>query len=279
MTDQYPLVLTQKQRDALIHTTRLRTKLKMRLQDVEPGTQVFTFTRKELNELHDEVGQAAYYAVTPYKRPLLSVIKKTTDAFEGEMLDRFGIRERKQVSKGGVFQLKITLDGIEPEIWRRVQVKDCSLTKLHQVIQAVMGWADYHMYYFEIAGERYSDPQMIEDTDWKNAKKVRLSEVVKAGHWKLKYVYDMGDDWHHAITVEEALAPEPRAKYPRCIAGARACPPEDCGGIWGYEDFLEAIRDPKHEDHDEMLEWAGGEFDPEAFDLKAANKATKEAGR
>lgn len=89
---------------------------------------------------------------------------------------------------------------------------------------------------------------------------------------KFTYVYDMGDNWEHTIQIEKTLAAEPKVGYPRCIDGARACPPEDCGGVWGYVDFLNAIQNPRHKEHDEMLEWVGGEFDPEAFDADKVNK-------
>jgi hypothetical protein len=98
-----------------------------------------------------------------------------------------------------------------------------------------------------------------------------LSQIVKDRYRKFAYVYDMGDRWEHAIQVEKTVAAEPKAKYPRCIGGARACPPEDCGGVWGYEDFLEAIGNPKHKEHYKMLEWVGGEFDPEEFSVETVN--------
>jgi hypothetical protein len=95
---------------------------------------------------------------------------------------------------------------------------------------------------------------------------------VAQGFKKFTYTYDFGDNWRHVIQVEKVLAAEPGARYPRCVGGKRACPPEDCGGPWGYGDFLEAISNPKHPEHEDMLEWAGDEFDPEAFDLEAVNE-------
>jgi hypothetical protein len=176
-----------------------------------------------------------------------------------------------------VYQLKITLKDTKPPIWRRVQVKDCTLAKLHDVIQIAMGWDDYHLHEYEIGNERYGDPAQWEDdfggdSEVGNEGKVKISQLVAQGIKKWSYVYDMGDNWEHVIQVEKVVDAETGARYPRCITGKRACPPEDCGGPWGYGDFVQAIQDPKHERHAELLEWVGGEFDPEALDIEAVNE-------
>jgi hypothetical protein len=185
---------------------------------------------------------------------------------------KYGQKSGKVSMTPTIYQLKVVLEGIKPQIWRRLQTKDCTLPNFHEIIQVGFGWENYHMYVFQIGGDEYSDPRMIGDLPWKNAKKMKLSQAVEAGNKEFGYTYDMGDDWQHSITVEKTLAPEPKVKYPRCIDGARACPPEDCGGIGGYEEFLEAISNPKHEDHEEMLEWIGGDFDPEEFSAKEVAK-------
>jgi len=169
-----------------------------------------------------------------------------------------------------IYQLKITLRGPKPPIWRRVQTKDCSLARLHEIIQLAMGWQFSHLHEFEVAGESYSDPQLLDDV--LSDRKMKLSHIVQVGHRNFTYVYDMGDNWEHTIQIEKTVAAEPKVKYPCCIDGARACPPEDCGGVWGYVDFLNAIQNPRHKKHDEMLEWVGGKFDPEAFDADKVNK-------
>ncbi|PKO23610.1 MAG: hypothetical protein CVU38_03220 [Chloroflexi bacterium HGW-Chloroflexi-1] len=170
-----------------------------------------------------------------------------------------------------VYQLRIDLRHLKPPIWRRVLVPGgITLYKLHQIIQVVMPWADYHLYEFSSGGERFGDPS---DDDWepsRSARRYRLNQMVSEGQ-KLAYVYDFGDYWEHEIKVEKVLPAEPGVRYPVCIAGKRACPPEDCGGPWGYPDLLAALADPKHEEHDSMLEWVGGEFDSEAFDLESIN--------
>jgi hypothetical protein len=180
--------------------------------------------------------------------------------------DRNILKEEKQ-SK--ICQLKITLRDIRPPVWRRVQVpSDITLAKLHRIIQVAMGWYDSHLHQFIVGGKYYGVPSIDEfsELDLKDERKARLNHVLSKSKQKIVYEYDFGDGWEHEILLEQILPPEPGVRYPRCIAGARACPPEDCGGTGGYENFLAAIRDLDHEEHDEYLEWIGGEFDPEAFD-------------
>jgi len=175
-----------------------------------------------------------------------------------------------------IYQLKVVLLDIEPPIWRRFQVREnITLAALHDYLQGVMqGWVDYHLHEFEIDGRRFGVPDHeyddIPEMRLTNESRHKLCDLVRPGDSFL-YRYDFGDNWEHLITVEERLTPDPNVKYPVCIDGQRHCPPEDCGGTIGYEEFLEAISDPQHEEHDSYLEWVGGSFDPEAFDLKRAN--------
>lgn len=176
-----------------------------------------------------------------------------------------------------IFQLKIMLRGVKPPIWRRLQVPaDILLPRLHRVFQVAMGWTDSHLHEFTIGGRPYGQPS----SDWGGyyafpERSVRLHQVVSGPNTRFTYLYDFGDGWQHEVRVEKVLAPEPGVHYPRCLGGARACPPEDCGGFPGYVEFLEAIQDPKHERHDELLEWVGGHFDPEAFDVEMVNRRLK----
>lgn len=172
---------------------------------------------------------------------------------------------------GIVYQLKVTLAGIRPPIWRRVQVQDCHLTALHEIIQSAMGWYSSHLWDFEIDGEHYGEDPWGE-SDMENPRRVKLSQLVREGVAKFRYTYDFGDNWEHVILVEKTSEPEPAAKYPRCTAGKRACPPEDCGGPWGYCELLTAISNPDHERHAELLEWIDGEFDPDQFDPNDVNR-------
>lgn len=173
-----------------------------------------------------------------------------------------------------VHTIKITLRDSRPPIWRRLQVpSDCTLRQLHGAIQAAFGWEDYHLWVFEVSGAQYGVADR--ELEIRSAASKRLSQVAPDAGNRLRYTYDFGDGWEHDIVVEAVGEAEPGAAYPRCLAGRRACPPEDCGGIWGYENLLEILADPDHEEHDERLEWLGlgsaAEFDPAAFDLDQVN--------
>ena len=174
-----------------------------------------------------------------------------------------------------VYQFKITLRDIKPPIWRRIQVPETyTFWDLHVAIQDAMGWSDYHLHEFEIADP--STDLMVnigipdEDFDreilpgWKQ----KIADYFSMGNRLAEYIYDFGDNWEHIIKLEKILPRDKNVDYPKCIAGKRACPPEDCGGIWGYENFLEIINDPDNEEYEDMIEWVGGEFDPEHFDVK-----------
>jgi hypothetical protein len=206
--------------------------------------------------------------------------KRKVDASQAKQPGRTRAVSKQRPAAGGrnsVYQVKITLNGIKPPIWRRVQVKDCTLAALHDIIQTCMSWDDYHLHVFEIGGEQFGLPdQWLESGGWDepevgNSRKVKLSQLVAQSIKKFRYVYDMGDTWEHTIQIEKTLPAEAGVKYPRCIDGQRACPPEDCGGPWGYGDLLEIIQDPKHPEHEERMEWIGGAFDPEAFNPDQVN--------
>jgi hypothetical protein len=176
-------------------------------------------------------------------------------------------------SEASIYQLKVTLAGISPPVWRQIEVPgNFTLDRLHLVLQAAMGWENYHLYQFIIGGIDYSEPSPDDWREMKDVHSVTLSQVVPAAGSRFMYEYDFGDGWEHDVKVGKILSPEPKVRYPMCIAGERACPPEDCGGVWGYEELLEIIQDPNHEEHEDMIDWLGGEFDPEAFDLEAVNR-------
>ncbi len=183
-------------------------------------------------------------------------------------------------SSGQIYVFKITLMGSEPEIWRRIETSDVPLSKFHAQIQTAMGWTDSHLHQFLVGGMRYVDPRSMDDAfpdpNEKSYTGLSLSQLVSKHGRKLKmiYEYDFGDSWEHEVKLEKIVAAEPTAKYPRCVDGARACPPEDIGGIFGFENYLEAIGDPNHEEHEDYLEW-NGPFDPTKFDPQRATKAMK----
>jgi hypothetical protein len=181
-----------------------------------------------------------------------------------------------------IYQIKVTLDDTHPPIWRRILVPgNTTLLKLHDILQIVMGWEDYHLHMFTIEGSIYGDPAADEYGDLGTIDEARckLNQVIYREGQRLSYEYDFGDSWDHTLLVEKILLPQEGIRYPLCLKGKRACPPEDVGGVWGYENFLEAIRNPDHDEHEEYLTWVGGEFDPEAFDLEDVNTRLRSMGR
>lgn len=175
-----------------------------------------------------------------------------------------------------VYRIKVTLKGIKPPIWRRFEVSgQMTLFKLHTVLQVVMGWTDSHLHQFIIGRTYYgeTDPEFGSDTV--NEKRVKLFQLPLGEKSKFIYEYDFGDSWEHKLLIEKILPATEGQKTPVCLKGSRACPPEDIGGIWGYADFLEAIHDPEHPEHEDMMEWVGGNFDPETFDLDGVNQYLK----
>lgn len=176
-----------------------------------------------------------------------------------------------------VFQLKVTLLGTMPPIWRRLLVPaDLTLAQLHDVLQSAMGWQDCHMHEFS-AGHRHFGKPNPEDRlmgmpPVENERTVHLSSVLGRIGAKAVYTYDMGDSWEHGIVLEQPLPADPGTAYPVCTGGERACPPEDCGGIPGFYDLLDALGDPSHEQHEELRDWVGDDYDPDAFSIEDINQ-------
>ena len=190
-------------------------------------------------------------------------------------------KAKSKAATGTLYQFKITLLESAPPIWRRIQVHDCTLDEFHEHIQTAMGWTNSHLHQFEIEGERFGDPELLDDgfQDFEcvDSTVTMVSDILPESgkRFAFKYEYDFGDCWEHEILFEGCPPAEKRKKYPLCLEGERACPPEDCGGVWGYQDFLAAIADPKHEEHESFLEWCGGSFSPDEFDVKAATREMK----
>jgi hypothetical protein len=173
-------------------------------------------------------------------------------------------------------QLRISLKDHTPTIWRRLVVPgEIKLSKLHSIFQAAMGWEDYHLHQFQIGEQVYGVPDDefdFEEFDDIDEDTVLFSEVATAP-MRFSYQYDFGDNWQHEVVVE-AIEPVPLVlKFATCIDGQRACPPEDCGGTGGFEEFVEAVTDPTHEEHVDYVQWVGHPFDPEAFSVAATNAA------
>jgi hypothetical protein len=174
-----------------------------------------------------------------------------------------------------LYQLKITLQDIQPPIWRRIQVwEDTTLAQLHGILQIVMSWEDYHLHEFTIGRRRYSLPDPEDDMFERKVsdeRRAALCDVVPRVGTQFIYLYDFGDNWRHDLLLEAITLPEPAAQYPRCIAGERRGPPEDVGGTSGYDEYLEAIADAEHEEHENLLQWRGP-FDSEAFSPDEVNQ-------
>ena len=196
------------------------------------------------------------------------------------------LRDRGQVVKrlttsAPIYQLKVTLNGIRTPIWRRVLVPaDITLEYVHYVIQIAMGWTNSHLHQFIVGQTYFGEPHPDYGLQMQDERLMYLGQIAPREGFKCRYEYDFGDSWMHTLLVEKILEPEQGRLYPVCVKGRRACPLEDVGGIWGYMHFLEATSDPEHPDYpaEDLLEWAGGEFDPEAFDLEETNEVLRKLG-
>jgi Plasmid pRiA4b ORF-3-like protein len=178
-----------------------------------------------------------------------------------------------------LLQLKFTLTGVRPPIWRRLLVANqISLKRLHEIVQAVAGWENTHLHEFDIAEKRYGQPAPREVVPVENEALFRLHSLPLSRGTSFTYVYDFGDHWEVEVKVERVLPPDSRAPFAFVIEGARAFPPEDSGGVAGYEEFLEVLSDPSDPDYEEYREWAGEDFNPERFDLGMTNERLRLLG-
>lgn len=284
-----PVQMTRLQRESLVECTDLKAAVKRKLRQADDDARVIEFTGKELRHISDELWGAADCLPSPHRQRVVAVQKRVDDLIDDLDDEASGVaelrnRRRPDTSADLLFQFKITLLEFRPAVWRRIQVRDGTLGDLHEHIQRAFGWWNYHMHQFTIEGENYGPlpPGDFGDLDFGpeviDEESVRLSRLLppsakKRIRWL--YEYDFGDGWRHEILFEGYPKPDKRRKYPLCIDGARACPPEDCGGPWGYANYLEALADPRHEEHEFLLEWRGP-FDPDAFNPK---KATDEMRR
>lgn len=250
----------------------LLPKLADRMKLDEKNPRAIAFTTIELESIRTQAEAARSHVQNGMVRnSLRHVIDAVTQALEEvEGIGSIPVSER-------LYQFKITLLDSPTPIWRRIQVKDSTLDKLHERIQTAMGWTNSHLHLFKIDGENYGDPDLLNDGfenfECIDSTVTKISEIVpKAGkRFQFVYEYDFGDSWQHEVLFEGCLKAEKGSRYPLCVEGERKCPPEDVGGVSGYSRFLEAIANPNHERHDELVEWAG-DFDPEEFDsLKATN--------
>ena len=179
-----------------------------------------------------------------------------------------------------IYRLKVTLRHIRPPIWRRIEVPaDIRLGRLHHVLQDAMGWSDSHLHAFRVGDANFGVPDPDFPAGLRSERNVRLDRIAGEGA-RFVYEYDFGDGWKHDILVEKILPAEPGARYPRCLAGRRACPPEDCGGPPGYERLLDILRrGARTDDEADLLDWLPDDFDPETFDPDEINELLRDATR
>lgn len=182
-------------------------------------------------------------------------------------------------NSASVLQLRVTLRDVDPPIWRRFLVNGADdLAHLHKVLQDVMGWTESHLHMFMSDERVYGLADLDFDDDMVSEEGVRIVTLLQRKGDTLRYEYDFGDGWEHEVLVEDILDAKRKQAVPRCLAGERACPPEDVGGVPGYQDFLAACSDKTHPEHEEMVEWVGGSFDPEWVDIEEINAFLKARG-
>jgi hypothetical protein len=270
---QFPVRLTQAQRKVVAD---LAPELAARLKLDERNQRTIPFTLPELEAIKEKAGNLIRQASTGMVR---NSLRHVTD-LAAQALDRSrGLSAIPAAER--LYQFQITLHDTQPPIWRRIQVKDCTLDKLHDHLQTAMGWTNSHLHHFKIGEQQYGDPMLLEESfaemNYEDSTSTKLSQILpKTGQrFRFEYEYDFGDSWEHEVLFEGCVRAERGQGYPLCLEGARACPPEDVGSTWGYRGFLEALADPDHEEHEEYLRWVGGRFDPEAFDPLKATKQMK----
>jgi hypothetical protein len=247
--------------------------LSQRLRLDEPNQRMVSLTVDELKTICKKVPPVIRQVDSGMKRASLRhvvyISERAIENFQG--IGDISARER-------IYQFKITLKDIKPAIWRRIQVRHCTLDKFHERIQTAMGWTNSHLHHFQIDDILYGDPWLLDEDfvemNYKNSREVTLSNILpKSGkRFHFEYEYDFGDSWWHEVLFEGCLRVEPGQRYPLCIEGERACPPEDVGGTSGYQEFLEVLADPSDEQHEQFVGWIGGSFDPHNFDSEKATK-------
>jgi hypothetical protein len=266
----FPVRLTLAQRIAV---AEILPTLSDRLRLDEPNQRAVGLSLGELKVICQGVAPAIRHAGSGMKRTslrhVLDITKRAIEHFQGIGVIPAGER---------IYQFKVTLKDIKPAVWRRIQVKDCTLDKFHQRIQTAMGWTNSHLHHFLINDTLYGDPWLFEEDfsemNYKNSRATILSKILPESgkRFQFEYEYDFGDSWWHEVLFEGCLRVEPGERYPLCLEGERACPPEDVGGTTGYREFLEVLADPSDDQHEQFVGWIGGKFDPETFDPKKASR-------
>jgi hypothetical protein len=204
--------------------------------------------------------------------------EEADDSAELTALGRYAIRSLRGMAQPGdaLLQVRITLaDVTDPPVWRRVLIPPAyRLDRVHMVIQAAMGWENYHLHAFRLGDESYAAPDPEDELGYLDETKFRLGDLVAKAD-RIDYEYDFGDGWDHALVIEAHTVAQVGIEYPACVAGEGACPPEDCGGSYGFAEFKAVLAGPPSAERAELLQWAGGDYDPDCFDLSVANSAVK----
>jgi hypothetical protein len=264
---------TPEQRAVLLQTPRLQKSMRNKL---ERESSVFTID--QITGILQQFQMTLREASPVQRHAILDLVEEVYDELEravASLVDRQEDerRERKaRASQDLVYQFKVTLVQTDPTIWRRIVVRDCSLSRFHLLIQCAMGWENDHHYEFQIDNRGYCGPG-IDAPPEGFACNTRVSEIIPTTRRKLKfdYLYDFGDGWLHEIEYEGSFARDPDKTYPLCVDGERACPPEDSGGVYAYAHFLACRDHPDDAASTETLDWFGS-FDPEPFDPVLASK-------
>jgi hypothetical protein len=266
---RYPVKLTPAQR-AIV--AEIMPGLADRLRLGETSQRTIAFTRAELELIRKKAsGRVRRGGTGMVRNSLRHVVDLTAQAL-GRSCGIGAILPAKRL-----YEFKISLKDAHPPIWRRILVRDGTLDKLHEHVQTAMGWTNSHLHRFQVGNTEYGDPDLLDATAreyaFEDSTGTKMSSILpKTGkRLRILYEYDFGDGWMHEVVFEGTARAEPGGRYPVCVAGARACPPEDVGGVPGYEEYLAALADPDHERHEEFLGWRG-RFDPEAFDATTATK-------
>jgi len=275
---QLQLKLTLSQRKLLAALKGIPQKHKLRLNETSREAAAIEFTTSELLELKISLEVAIRISADPTRKQLQALLKKA-DTLLNKIKKDLKTTGSTKFAPAEVYQFKITLQQFKPEIWRRIQIADGTLGDLHDAIQIAMGWNNCHLHHFVVGEDYYGTvfndglggPETIDE------RSVRISDLfgMKDKLRVCQYEYDFGDGWQHKIALEKQLPGVAGQHYPVCLEGENACPPEDIGGVWGYADFLEAIKNPKHERYKEYRGWIGGRFDPAKFNHAGVNKILK----
>ncbi len=263
--NDYPVRLSILQRRLI---AGLAPEFADRLKLAEQNQRVITFDVPQWTTIKQKVEAATNpNALDMRSRSLHQALEAIQNVIEEEFRNGYIPLTQR------LYQFKISLRGVRPSIWRRIQVKNCTLDKLHEHIQTAMGWTNSHLHHFMIASKLFGDPLLMEelfdDMNYQDSTTTKIKDVLPRGgkRFLFEYEYDFGDSWFHDVLFEGCPRAEPGVRYPLCVDGERACPPEDIGGTSGFRDLIESLDNLDNEDHDVSLQWTGGRFEPEDFDV------------